>query len=249
MRFRVVLEAKERVLLPWNYAHFLHGFIYRAITEENTELGHFLHEEGFQAESHRYKLFVFSRLFAPHVKGTSRGILFLPPVTFFVGSPLPEFLEALVRFFLRVGKISLQETVLSVSEVVLEPPPEFGEKLHGETIGPLTVSTGVKKGEKLHKVFLAPHDPRFAEGLRKNLKRKAQALGIDFPDHPPFSFQATGPWHSRLITVQGTNVRGYEGQFLLQGPEPLLRLSYDAGLGERNSQGFGMFQVVEKPSS
>ncbi|MEN3184293.1 MAG: CRISPR-associated endoribonuclease Cas6 [Atribacterota bacterium] len=38
---------------------------------------------------------------------------------------------------------------------------------------------------------------------------------------------------------------GYEGRFFVEGDEGLLAFAYDAGLGERNSQGFGMFRVVE----
>lgn len=47
-----------------------------------------------------------------------------------------------------------------------------------------------------------------------------------------------------MLVAQGTQVRGYEGRFLMEGEKIFLHVAYEAGLGERNSQGFGMFRVL-----
>lgn len=40
------------------------------------------------------------------------------------------------------------------------------------------------------------------------------------------------------MVAQGLQVRGYEGRFLMEGEESLLRLACEARLGEQNSRGF-----------
>ncbi|MCG0276471.1 MAG: hypothetical protein L5655_10000, partial [Thermosediminibacteraceae bacterium] len=77
------------------------------------------------------------------------------------------------------------------------------------------------------------------------LFRKAEALGIPITPETNLYFETVGKWRSRLFTVQSTNVRGYEGRFIIEGDKNLIQLAYDAGLGERNSQGFGMFRFVK----
>lgn len=245
MRLRITLQAEKELLLPWNYQHHLHGFLYAAVTGENPEIGVFLHEQGFAKDSHRYKFFVFSKLFPRKARGTEEGLLVSPPVFWWVSSPLSLFVEALATALLKLEKIPLGKLSFYLEKVEIEAPPAFTGRTLCEMISPLVVSTGVKRGEKLHKVFLSPEDPRFFEIVKENLLRKAQAFGAFTVPKNVVSFEPIGTWYSKLITVQGTNVRGYEGKFFVEGDEELLAFAYDAGLGERNSQGFGMFRIAE----
>lgn len=249
MRLKITLQGEHALLLPWNYQHYLHGFLYAAVTGENPEIGVFLHEQGFAKDRHRYKFFVFSKLFPARARGTPEGLVAHPPILWWVSSPLSPFVEALALALLKSGRIPLGTRLLSVEDVTVEEPPVFTGRVLCETLSPLVASTGVKKGEKLHKVFLSPEDPRFFEVITKNLLRKAEALGIHgFSEHC-VAFESASPWRSKLIMVQGTNVRGYEGRFFAEGDATLLALAYEAGLGERNSQGFGMFKLVKGPEN
>ncbi|MCS7242611.1 CRISPR-associated endoribonuclease Cas6 [Candidatus Caldatribacterium sp.] len=245
MRLRITLWAEKSLLLPWNYQHYLHGFLYAAVTGENPEIGTFLHEQGFAKDHHRYKFFVFSKLFPTRVRSTLQGLFVSPPILWWVASPLSPFVEALALALLKSGRVTLDKVFLYAEKVEIEAPPMFAGQLLCETMSPLVTSTGTRKDTKLHKVFLSPEDPRFSVLVRKNLLRKARAFGIADVSEEHIFFEPVGEWRSKLVTVQGTNVRGYEGRFRMEGDARLLALAYDAGLGERNSQGFGMFRVVE----
>lgn len=145
---------------------------------------------------------------------------------------LGDFLEALFTFFFQKGSIQVGSLALPVKEVTVEPLSDFSRRALCKTISPLVVSTGVQKEGKLHKVLLDPQDPRFLTLVWENLWRKAEAFGLQGKEKASFLFSPLGEWHSRLITVQGTQVRGYEGKFLLEGDRDLFLLAYDAGLGE-----------------
>lgn len=244
MRLHIVFYSEHPVILPWHYPHLLHGFLYGAIAKASPHLGGFLHDQGFVAGNHRYKMLVFSRLYPRRASSHPGGLSLTPPIHWWVSSPLPAFMEALAVTLLTEREVILGAARLEVERVEVEPLPELSGRVMCETLSPLVASTGVRKGEKLHKRFLSPEEPDFWRVVELNLKRKAASLGISVSSGAAVRFEAVGEWRSRLFLAQGTQVRGYEGRFLMEGEESLLHLAYEAGLGERNSQGFGMFRVL-----
>ena len=42
-----------------------------------------------------------------------------------------------------------------------------------------------------------------------------------------------------------TVIKGWMGRFVLKGNRKLLKLGYECGIGSKNSQGFGMVEVVD----
>jgi len=41
-------------------------------------------------------------------------------------------------------------------------------------------------------------------------------------------------------------IKGWKGRYILEGDPQLIRFGYDAGLGSRNSQGYGIFEVMKQ---
>jgi len=243
MRLRIDLTGDSSILLPWNYLHLLHGFVYAAIYKTNPLLGEQLHERGFAAGGHRYKMFTFSRLFPQRARRREEVLEMVPPIRWWVSSPLNELLEALSLTLLTEGEALLGKTRLVVERVVVEETPELSEFCLFQTLSPIVVSTGIRRGEKLEHKFLSPDEPDFWRILEVNLMRKVQALGREVPPDP-VTFKPVGKWRSRLYEVQGTKVRGFEGKFRAGGNQELLYIGYEAGFGERNAQGFGMVRVL-----
>ncbi|MEJ5299419.1 MAG: CRISPR-associated endoribonuclease Cas6 [Thermodesulforhabdaceae bacterium] len=247
MRLHIVFNTEQPIKLPWNYQHLLHGFLYGAIARSRPQLGSFLHEQGFVAENHRYKMVVFSKFYPRRASTCETGLILEPPIHWWVSSPLTAPVEALATTLLTEGEVFLQDSRLMVKRIEVEPVPELNGHVLCETISPVVVSTGVLSGEKLKKQFLSPDEKRFWEIVEANLRRKARALGLQVEEKEAVCFKKVGRWRSRLVIVQGTKVKCYEGQFTMEGEKSLLLLAYEAGLGERNMQGFGMFRIKNEP--
>ncbi|MBT9252208.1 MAG: CRISPR-associated endoribonuclease Cas6 [Brockia lithotrophica] len=243
MRLRVDWTGDPPIVLPWNYLHLLNGFVYAAIYKANPLLGEQLHERGFAVEGHRYKMFTFSLLFPQRALRREEGLEMVPPIRWWVSSPLIGLLEGVALTLLMEGAAILDKTRLVVEKVVVEKTPELSGRRTFKTMSPIVVSTGIRRGEKLVHRFLSPDDPDFWRILEANLRRKAQALGREIPPDP-LTFKPMGEWRSRLYEVQGTKVRGFEGKFWAEGNKELLCIGYEAGFGERNAQGFGMVRVL-----
>ncbi len=243
MRLKITfVPADEVVVVPWNYLHLLHGFIYKAIRRASPKLGEFLHEQGFVVGSHRYKLLTFSLLYPKKAQPCDEGLKMTPPISWWVSSPLPAPMEALAMTLLTDNQISIGKVRLTVEHIEVEETPKFERRCLFQTLSPIVASTGIRRGEKLEHKFLSPDEPDFWRVIETNLRRKAQALDLTVSSEP-LKFQLAGEPRSRLYEVQGTKVRGFEFKFWAEGDPKLLKVGYEAGFGERNAQGFGMVKV------
>jgi CRISPR-associated endoribonuclease Cas6 len=64
-----------------------------------------------------------------------------------------------------------------------------------------------------------------------------------------FVFQATNQPKAKLIKIKArlpaeTLIKGYVFEFKIRTSRELMRIAYEAGIGEKGSQGFGMVEVV-----
>ncbi len=245
MRLHIIFSTEDKIILPWDYPHLLHGFIYRAIAKAKPKLGEFLHDQGFVAGTHRYKMITFSLLHSEKAKARKDGLEIHPPIHWWTSSPLSAPMEALAISLISDLYVSLRDVVLKAEKIEVEKVPSFSGRALFETISPIVVSTGVVREGKMHRIFLSPREPDFWRIVEDNLKRKWLALwGKELKDGV-INFEPVGEWKSKLFTVQGLQIKGYVGRFYAEGDERLLLLGYEAGLGERNAQGFGMIRFIK----
>jgi len=244
MRLQVTLEREGPFFLPWRYPELLRGAVYSALRRWDPELAATIHGQGLAAGGRRYKPFTYSWLRPKSARAQPQGLLMEPPVRWWLSSPLPEVLEAVAGPFLTSGSLNLGGVVLAIGLVEVEPEPELAPPLVLETLSPIVASTAAERAGKLQKVFLSPWQEDFQRVLAQNLINKAQALERRLPPGAWLRLEPLGQVRSRLVSVSGTFVRGYEGRFRAQGHPLLLQLGYQMGFVERNAQGFGMVKLA-----
>ncbi len=247
MRIRVVFSAPRAVVVPWNYQHYLMGAVYSRLINLSPAMNRYLHAEGISLGKKQYRMFTFSKLFSIGARAAPDGLELDAPINWFVSSPLPWLMDAFARSFLSETVVHIGTGQLEACHAYVAPGLPEGEEFEFKTISPLVTSEGVKRSDgRLWKAFLSPDEPKFWTNLAENVRNKAKALQIDVKDNW-LELEPRGHWRSRLIEVQGCKVKCYEGRFVARGNPVLLRLGYDAGFGERNSQGFGMVELVDRP--
>ncbi|MEC7867857.1 MAG: hypothetical protein VYE00_09460, partial [Candidatus Poribacteria bacterium] len=62
MRIKIEFPVKEAVALPVNYNYYLTGVIYNFLRQSDRDYASSLHQEGYQEQEKRFKLFTFSQL-------------------------------------------------------------------------------------------------------------------------------------------------------------------------------------------
>lgn len=252
MRIKLELEAPaDKLLLPANYNHLLQAMIYANVSEK---LAGFLHNEGFPFEKRNYKLFTFSRLCGNYrllKPGNSRRdsrIQFDSPVHFFLSTPFERMLQEFANRMVSGETLRLGENRLSVSSVKTLPPPAFDDRdVTIRMLSPVTMRSTLKKGDGSSIThYYSPLDKDFSRLLRENILKKYVAFNVDAPPDQEFEII---PEHFSLkqntctMSYKGFTITAYDGIFRLRGSGPLKWFAYDTGIGERSSQGFGMFEV------
>lgn len=247
MRLKIrFASARGRLSLPIQYNSSLQGLIYNNLDHA---LSSWLHEKGHTHELRRFKLFTFSRLFGKnHV--LDGHITFDGPAHFYLSSVDAEVLGSLAEHLLKEPEVRLANSRCRVEEVSVGPAPEFnGEPVRLKAISPITAYSTLTKADGAKKTYYyAPQESEWNEAILANLARKAKALGWaadidrDLEGAWVRPYKVSNRDH-KILHFKGTVIKGWTGLYEAKLPEPYLRLAYDAGLGSKNSAGFGMVAV------
>lgn len=260
MRIQLSLRPQKRFSeIPLNYAYPLSAAIYKILQQASPEYSEFLHQKGYPAPSGRLmKLFTFSKLWIPQVRvvaGALRGSNDVWRLQ--VGSPmLDEFVQNFVLGLFQSSEIAIggqgRHAVFQVEQVEALPMPEFRDVTRFKCLSPISASTvhDSERGRRIY--YYRPHDAALSEALRKNLLGKYEIIHGRPPGDARFWFrlQPADKPKSRLITIkegtaEATQIKAFETYFTLEGSPELMQTAWQCGLGEHNSQGFGMIEVIE----
>ncbi|HHW17723.1 MAG TPA: CRISPR-associated endoribonuclease Cas6 [Firmicutes bacterium] len=232
--------------IPIHYNYYLQAAIYEGLSKE---VGGFFHDTGFEYEGRKFKLFTFSRLLGKSTLDREKGeFSFSGDVTFIVSSPIKQFCSSLATGFLKLGSVRIASVPFSVTAVEVAEPQATGTSLLVRAMSPVTVySTMTKYDGSKYTCYFDPREPEFQRLILSNLAKKYQVLTQEEPPQtPPFRIVPKGVPKLSIVDYKGTVVKGYSCLFLLEGPPQLLQIALDAGLGAKNSQGFGCI-IPEQP--
>ncbi|MEM3648024.1 MAG: CRISPR-associated endoribonuclease Cas6 [Nitrososphaerales archaeon] len=241
---QLVLRGAEqgRVVLPTNYNYLIQAVIYRNISRE---LATFLHDKGFLFGKRRFKMFTFSRLEGHCVLDREgRQFVYEGDITLHISSPIEKFVEDLATAIMKKGSIVVGRQVVKVAELSFPVKPVMKNgKLKIRMLSPITVySTLMTYDGKKKTYYFSPYEKDFSILVNSNVKKKhflltGRNIKLDIRVEPLRVKEV-------VVMYKGTVVKGWMGHFSLTGPKALITTAYEAGLGAKNSQGFGMFEVV-----
>ncbi len=215
--------------VPSQYNYYLQSAFYNKMPQV---LSQTIHDKGFEQGPRRFKLFTFSKLMGDFQRKDTTlvfksdvSLSFSSPVDFVVISLAKEIMD---KPHFRVGKGEFLVDSVKLSE------PKVDEGVF-YTLSPVTVYKHVQ-GIR----YISPYEPDFQHSISLNAERKLMSLKRDKPTTP-----------LRVITLEAENVSvsyknntisAWRGKFKLSGPLSLIKIVYEAGLGSKNSQGFGMIE-------
>ncbi len=242
MRLRVTTNVPVGVSLPDHYDWYVQAYIYSTLSESLSSL---LHDLGFSYGKRTFKLFTFSRLIGK--VRISNGIMFIAPprMHLLISSPLPEFTRDLANQILERGEVRIGEMSFGVRSTTFVEEPELEPPLKIRTLSPITVySTLLKPDGKKKTYYYSPFEEEFSKLITENARKKYRVLTGWHTDGKLY----LEPVRVREVIVKFKKnfVRAWEGTFILKGSRELIKTVYDTGLGAKNSEGFGMFEVVEE---
>ena len=230
----VTLWAARPACLPLAYNALIQGALYENWRGTFPEL----HDEGYSDGSHSFRMFTFSPLQGRYrVRG--KEIFFEGAIRLEVRSPVSELIDALCDSLQERGVLLLGRNELPVVNLESADRFLFFRRASIRTLSPVTVHETGLNGKT---IYYSPADEMFLPLLAQNLASKLRATGI--PAAPVLSCVPNArTLRKRVTTFKGTYITAYEGRFELWAEPEAVALLYYAGLGSRNSQGFGMFAI------
>jgi len=247
MRLVVQLQPQHEVIqLPLAYNSLVQGFVYHNL--EPTLAAH-VHDSGTPFGKRQFRFFTFSRLLGKYrIKG--KTIEFSGPLKLYIGSVHEEILQSFVEHLLKEPVAHFGKEPCSVSSVEVEALPEMRRPVTIRDLSAITTYSTLNAPDGSKKTYYySPFEKEWEEKLLANLERKAKALNWGNGQLEELSSAHIRPIkvdkrNLRIMSYRGTVIKGWTGLYELDLPEPFFLLAYDAGLGSKNPQGFGMVEVM-----
>lgn len=241
MQAFITIELDQPLTLPINYNHIVQGIIYKAIGAMPF-YSDFIHDIGFISNDKNYKMFVFSGLEGRHSINDKR-ITFYNYVSFEVRSPDALMVNVITRYLSYYGVTFGDYTYQNV-EVELNDYTVESDRIVIRMKSPMTIySTDM---ETKYTNFYSPYEADFYIKIEDNFHNKYIAYYDIEPSNNIRLFPCGDKKPTKLVTkYKDSIVNAWYGEYELRGERKYLDFLYQTGLGGKNAQGFGMFDVVE----
>jgi len=241
MQLYVEHDLPQELVLPINYHHILQAVIYNGL-RGLSQYGTFVHDKGYGYNERQFRVFTFSLL-----KGRYRiengNIIFREKVAFEVRSPEVLFIKLLAESIARNGVRYLNQHFDNVNIWIGDDAIEK-DNVRIKLISPVVVYETDTGSGKTH--YLTPDDDEFAVRINRNFMRKYFAYtGVPAESEIVLKPLKVTDRDKYVTKYKGIYIGGYFGEYELSGARKYLDFLYQTGIGSKNSQGFGMFDVIE----
>jgi CRISPR-associated endoribonuclease Cas6 len=182
VRLVLQLDCDLNSSLPINYNYQLSSAIYSLLQFGSPDFSEFLHDNGFNIDGKKYKLFTFALRFEKIELKDNHLILKSPKIKLHISSPLIDtFIKNFVigTFENKVIDITDKDQTISFRIITAEILPElsFSSNMKFTLLSPIILSTLVERNGKMQQYYLRPNDTEdINRVLTKNLLNKKGLL-------------------------------------------------------------------------
>jgi CRISPR-associated endoribonuclease Cas6 len=245
MRIKVNFAVEKELNIPIDYNYLLQSLIYNQL---DGKLSNFLHNQGFIANGRSFKLFTFSRILGNTRFIRDKKMLSISsPFSIAISSPVSDFVQSLAENLIRSNEIKINSESLLVESINIISPPQPKSEIEIKMLSPITVySTLLTADGKKKTYYYTPYESDFSRLIFENLAKKYKAFYRQVANGLKLRIEPlrVSTRSLKIITYKGTVIKGWLGIYKLTGSPELITLAYDTGLGSKNSQGFGCFEVI-----
>lgn len=235
-------KTNGNLILPINYQHILQSIIYDKL-REGAEKESTLHDYGYANGKRVYKLFQFSQIKGKYrIEG--KKIRFLEDVEFEVRSIDEKLIKKLQTEFELRG-ISYGEQHYKDVKTEIKNNRIDTDSILIRMKAPITVHATDKLTKRTF--FFNPEEERFRSLINDNFRRKYVAYQGEEPEGTVDIIPVKFSKRDKFVTnYKRFYITGWYGIYQLSGKKEYLDFLYQVGIGDRNSQGFGMFEEIKQ---
>lgn len=254
MRIKVHFEKPRNPLIkvPIHYNQIIQSFIYSNLNADTSE---FLHEKGFKLQNRIFKLFTFSRILSfskPEIE--YKNLVFRNRISIIVCSLIDQFIHELALNLIKKEKVFIGNEKLNIHSLEVEKSSHYSGKIYIKTLSPITIYSTVKINNTKKTYFYNPSEKEFEKLLILNLIKKYKLfcklkdISLDEREEEEIlksCYCKPVKFSKNIVIYKNTTIIGYSGIFETYFPEHLYFVALNAGLGSKNSQGFGCIKPLK----
>lgn len=233
-----ILLKNQQMTLPVNYQSYLQGVIYKWL-EYDEEYATFIHGTGAMIDNYHYKMFTFSSLDG---KSTYRNhtLTFNGNLVFEVRAADDYFIDLIEKSIMENPYIRIGKQIIQIYSYEIHASNILTNTINISMRTPIIVRTTEQSG---YVKYFRPDEINFYQAIVDNAIKKYEFVEHD--EQPALSITPIKVTeHNKVVAhYKDMVLTGWKGIYQLQGTPDLMTFLYYTGIGERNSQGFGMFDI------
>ncbi len=244
MRLLLELSSEKDFVIPIHYNYYVQSFLYKSISPK---LARILHDHGFPIGKRKFRLFTFSRILGQYqIRKNIERIFFASPFRIVVSSAMKEFVEEIAEELIRREEVRISYQHVHLNSVEVSDFPINRDRLRIKMLSPVTIYSTLSRADGKKKTYYySPFEKEFSHLISENAKKKFRAFyGKEPKGEIHLNPLKVNMSNQKIISYKGTVIKGWMGTYELNGDTELMKLVYDTGLGGKNPQGFGCFEIL-----
>lgn len=241
MQLHLHIQLNEPITLPVNYNHILQGVIYNAVFADYPNYADALHDGGNQFEERTYKAFTFGPLLGRY-RIENKQIIFLEDITWEIRSSDAMLITILRLYFESHGMLLSTHRIRNVETAVTNFVVN-DSKVKIKCISPVIAYSTIEGNSYTY--YYTPEEYGFYELTKQNALRRYAAIKSETAGELEFRPVSVRRSDKVVTRYHGIIMSGWKGKYELEGDPELLDFLYQTGLGSKNAQGFGMFDILK----
>ncbi len=239
MQIKIIIPLTEPLSLPIAYHHIQQSFLYRLMDKDGVSP---LHDGGFNYEKRKYKLFTFGPFEGKYAVKDGR-ILFSDRIGMEFRCVDESIANCMVDN-IKNGGITIGRNLYTDISVNKFDHHVKSDNVVVRMLSPITVRETDADTNKTQYYF--PGEEAFIDAVVQNFRRKYSAYtGSDIDPGMEFEVLDVRPKDKYLTRYKGFIIEGYKGLYRIKALPDHIDFLYNCGIGSKNSQGFGMFEIVQ----
>ena len=243
MQIVVKHKLDKPLVLPINYNYILQSALYGAM-RGSTNINDFIHDSGFEHNNRIYKMFTFSTLRGRY-RIEDKQIIFYEDVSFEVRSTESIILRSIKENLENNGIMYLNQHY-DVQKVNVYDYDVENEEILIRMRTPICIHETYMEDETSKTRYFSPLDEEFEQRINDNFENKYESYTMNKPNSKISIEPVSIGKKDKIVTkYKGIYISAWKGAYKIKGERKYLDFLYQVGLGEKNAQGFGMFDVIE----
>lgn len=247
MQIQIFLKTIEPLSLPMSYHHIIQGLIYNLIRSD-ASYSNFLHNTGYTDGTHRFKLFTFGQL-EGHYSIKGKNIIFDDTIMLEIRSPMAGFTNAMRTSLEGIDSdntIDINGQAVELVSYACDENRADCEEVIVKMKTPMCVSNTIMEGNRRYTKYYTPLDSEFEDLIVQNAKNKYKACyGREYRELLRIKTKSVGVNDKYVTRFKGEIlITGWSGVYSLSATSEMIDFLYDVGIGNKNSQGFGMYDYL-----